>query len=182
MRNGVLILLVLMTFTATGGGSYSPSIDIYDSKTGFYYKSINKAKKSGLLSGGSTYISNINIYNPFTMESKQLFPSDQELHISNFLFEVEVKDKTVVFHKEYSNVIKNNSGIAQREPKDRILIVSIDPETNGHTLYSAKKDGTNFQVLKELTSKQEWHIDVKNSVIRIVTQMENRLSIENIEW
>lgn len=181
-------LLLLFTFPANAGlyGKSYPNIDFYDPATGLYYKSIvsKKEKKSFLSSGSDKQVSNINIYNPETNTSTLLFSEKNQLRdISLLLFETGHKDGSIEFFGTgYSSYIKNNVNIPERVLKDKMLIVVIEEELQIKTFWIAEKTGKKLTKLLVVPVKTNWHIDVKNSKIRTVRQVNGKIEIKSHDW
>ncbi|WP_027710131.1 hypothetical protein [Zooshikella ganghwensis] len=164
------------------GGYYNPSIDAYDPETGLYYKSVESEKKSGFLSSGTRAIVNLYIYNPDTDEGKYLFPKQENFQVVALLFETAVEDGQVKYHSDYSSPVKNNHGVPDRKPKTKMLVLTRNVETERETFYFAEKDGSKLEAVKSITSSDNWHVDVKNSVVRIVSQKGLDISVDSFSW
>jgi len=88
----------------------------------------------------------------------------------------------VKFHSDYSASIKNNQNIEPRNPKSSMLILTRNTETNDETFYFAKKNGTDLRKAKTISQSDDWHVDVKNSVVRVIRQVGSELQIESFKW
>jgi hypothetical protein len=182
MRIGLIVVVLLLSTQVQAGGYYNPSIDTYDPATGLYYKSVESEKKSGFLSSGGRAITNLYIYNPLTGEGKVLFPKKQDFQIIALSFETAVENGEVKFHSDYAAPIKNNNNIELREPKSKMLILTREIESEKETFYFAKKDGSEMEKVKTISASDDWHVDVKNSVVRVVRQVGSEIKIESFRW
>ncbi|MDY7026531.1 MAG: hypothetical protein SVC26_09385 [Pseudomonadota bacterium] len=183
MKFEITLIALLFSVTAFAGGYYNPSIDVYDPVTGLYYKSIRSNESHGFLGSKDKSLVNVYIYDPVSDTGKFLFPQSKNVQILSLAYETSVEDGKVSFYAtNYSSFIKNNQNIEPREPKSRMLILTRNTETDEKTIYFAKKDGSDLQKLRTLSQSEEWHIGVKNSVIRIVKQVGLKLKLESINW
>lgn len=174
--------ILIFTFPSLAGGYYSPDIDVYDPDTGLYYKSVLGESSSGFLSNGPQPIVNLYIYKPESAEAKYLFPKPSKLKIVGLVFETDIVDGQVHFYNQFSPMAKNNQGLAARQIKNKLLIITRDEESKQDSFYFAAKDGSGLKKIKTIASTDSWHIDAKNSVIRVVRQLGSEISIENIPW
>lgn len=182
--HGILLLVACPTLWA--GGYYHNSIDVYDAASGLYYRSIEKRTEDrGFLgsSGDRVEITNINIYDPVTDTSKLLFKSLPEGTISFVLFESGYRDGQIEFGEESSTTfVRNNTAIKKRTPKDLLLIGVSQSKPDQTALYVSDKHGANMKKLVSVPDVDDWHIDVKNSKLRVVHQTGQGLKIDNYEW
>jgi len=182
VKNVITFVLLVFSFYAFGGGYYNPTIDQYDPATGLYFKSVEVEKESGFLSSSNEAIVNIYIYDPSKETGYYLFPESHHHQIVSLAFETGVKDGSVQFHNNYSSPIRNNAGIADRQPKPTLLVVTRDSEKQALTFFVADKIAGKPRKIGKIHSKSNWHIDVKNSKIRTVTQVDKKIIIENLTW
>ena len=186
MRNLTLLLLIFFTTSLNAGGyyNYPINIDDYDPVTGLYYKSIEiKKKNKSFLSSGSDYrIQNINIFDPKTATTQLLFKDNEPRNIKFILFETGFKDNSIQFFSGASSAIKNNFSIAKRPIKNKLLIGLSDAESKTMTLWVADKMGKKLSRLVSIPFSTDWHIDVKNSKLRIIQLIEGKLSIKSYDW
>jgi hypothetical protein len=182
MKHLITTTLVLFSFFAVGGGYYSPSIDQYDPVTGLYFKSVKLEKESSFLSSSDEAIVNIFIYDPSKDSGYYLFPENHEKQIVALSFETALKDGVVEFNNSYSSPVKNNTGIIDRQPKPTMLVVTRDSKKQTDTFFTANKITGNPKEIGKIHSKSNWHIDVKNSKIRVVRQVGNKIEMESLAW
>ena len=184
VKSRVIVLLFLSSlFLFAGYDGFFASVDIYDSDTGLYYKSIQKnEKKSGLIfsKSATNLVCNINIYNPKNKTSTTIFRRNDQ-QIVAFLFEMGYEKDHIVFF-DRADHIKNNKNIKKSAIKNRLLIATYDSDTQKTTLYSCKKDGKDLKKIATLKSGYSWHIDVKNSKIRAIYAKEGEFKMEVYDW
>jgi len=188
----ILSLLALTISASLNAGFYSnEDIDTYDPVYGKYYKAIEVKKETkGFLSKGDTFLTtNIAIYDPQTDTVKMLFEKDSQRDINVFIFESAFKHETIQFNGEitkyggsYHSNIKNNAAIAERAPKNKLLIGTRDVKNKLMALWTAKKDGDDLTKITDVSFDSSWHIDIKNSMIRIITVKNGSFKIKNVAW
>jgi hypothetical protein len=88
----------------------------------------------------------------------------------------------VKFHSDYSAAIKNNQNIHPRSPKESMLVLTRNTETKVETFYFVKTDGSKLKKVKTISQSDDWHVDVKNSVVRVIKQVDSELQIETFKW
>ena len=188
MKTVFTLIIMSLAFTLEAGGFYGVGleIDTYDPISGNYYHQVTEEKeKTGFLSKGTTKnLTNIAIFNPKTNTHKMLLDVDKKRDISIFIFESGFKEGSLEFNSDmgrYGN-IKNNTGIAQRQIKDKLLIGIKKPKQRMTELYTAKKDGSKLQKLTNISFDSSWHLDSKNSKIRIITVKAGKFNIVSFDW
>ena len=179
--------VVLVASAAAQAGDYynGVGIDTYDPVSGLYYKAITTdTKKEGLLSSSSSQrITNINIFDPADGSSRALFSQNVTGRISNVCFESGFKDGSVLFNGDMQPyVAKNNHSLAKRDPKDKILVSVELPESKGTELFTADKRGKNVRRIATVPSGSSWHMDVRNSKLRVVNQVGQQFKLESFDW
>ena len=186
MKISSFLLLLFVTTCANAGGyyNYHMKIDNYDPITGLYYKSIDiKKKNKSFLSSGSDYrIQNIHIFDPKTETIQLLFKDDNLRDIKFIIFETGFRKDSIQFFSAPSSRIKNNFSITKRPLKNKLLIGLSDPESKIMTLWVADKMGKNLSQLVSIPFSTDWHIDVRNSKLRVVQLIEGKLSIQSYDW
>lgn len=182
----VVFFVFFASAAARAGDYYSGAgIDTYDPVSGLYYKSITTdTKKEGLLSSSSSQrITNINIFDPVDGSSRSLFSQNVMGRISMVCFESGFKDGSVLFNGDMQPcAAKNNQSLTKREPKDKILAAVELPENKGIELFSADKRGKNLRRITSVPAGASWHIDVRNSKLRVVNQVGQQLKLEAFDW
>lgn len=183
MKLGVVLLGLLWSTCSVAGGYYHPMIDTYDPDSGFYYRGVVGQQSSGFISStGDGSIENIYIYDPETGKGTYLFPEQDDVNVVTFAFETSVDDGTVQFRGAHGLPIRNNVNVPDRSVKSRMLVVLRNTDTSSETFYFAEKDGTGLVKARTITAEADWHVDVKNSVIRVIEQTGMKLSVESFEW
>jgi len=182
------LILLLAVFAVEASYYGNAEINTYDPVTGLYYKAIVDVEKSkGLLSSSksSRKITNLVIYDPQNDTHKLLFDKNSKRSISFVFFESAYKNNTIQFNGAegtYNPAIKNNTSVAERKPNDKLLIGFRDDDKKVTDLWVSKKDGTELQKLTSVRFGSTWHIDVKNSILRVVTISNQDLMIKNYPW
>lgn len=184
-----MLLLTVQANAIAGLGSYyyGDEIDEYDRDTGLYFKSVERSIEQGgfISKENNRYVVDLNIYNPETGKSALVFNDGKFRRIEKIIYEsaFDNKNKTMVFGgTEVERSIKNNNDLTQRKPKDSIIIYILDKKAKSGELWTVGKYGQNLKKLKSFNMDYDWHIDVKNSKIRIVWQKGELLNIESLEW
>ena len=188
MKRLLLALALLGFFTVKASYYGNTEINAYDPAFGNYYKAIVAVEEGkGLLSStkSTRKITNIAIYVPQTNSHKLLFEKDNKREISFVYFESAYKENSIQFNGAegvYSPVIKNNISVPERKPNDKLLIGLRDKEKELTNLWVSKKDGTELQHLANVNFDSTWHIDVKNSMLRVITISNQDLVVKNYPW
>jgi hypothetical protein len=185
----VLIIFVLIYTSSIFGGSfgYTPDINTYDPESGFYYKSldIENTNRGFLGSGSRTKIINIIIYNPITEKQVKLFKAnDENRNIEFVMFESSIKNGIVEAYSSYglSHIFKNNIVKENRRLRDKLLIGVSNLRNKSTVLWVSKKNGDDLKKITEVLKFSTWHIDLKNSKLRVVTSIKDRLKLQNFDW
>jgi hypothetical protein len=169
-------------------GYYGDSrVDEYDPFTGIYYRAIEIERENrGFMSKGpSTQVSNISVFNPQTEKHSMLFKDNKIRNINYVLYETGIKNGVVEYNKSsYSRLIKNNALEIPRSPREKLLVsVNIKKNNQDYTeLWVSNKYGENLKLLTTFPASHSWHIDVRNSKIRIVSSRNGKFSHKSIEW
>jgi hypothetical protein len=182
--SGLLVFLVSASVFA-GDYYYEPNINTYDPVTGLYYTAVEGASTKGgfLSSTASRSVVNIAIYDPAKETYTLLFKESQKDSISIVLFETGFKDGSIEFNGETSSaLVLNNIRVAKREPRDKLLVGVQNIELKQTDLYVSDKKGNHLKKLVTIPFAADWHIDVKNSKLRVVHQTGKGIRIENYTW
>lgn len=185
MKSLTIVLFIFLTFPVLAGYYGDSRIDTYDPITGLYYKAIEfEPEQRGFMSKGpSTQVVNISIYNPASGKHKMLFENDKRRVISIVLFEQEIKDgKVKYFGSDFSQRIKNNIAVEGRVPKNNMLIGVRNEKQKLTELWVADKNGATLKIITKVPFTSSWHIDVKNSKLRVVNSQNGEFNIENFVW
>ena len=168
--------------------NFNNSINKYDPVSGLYFKSITKEEEdvsrsrfSKSLSKAKVLTCNIGIFDPETNEIKTIFPDDQEIELCNFIFEIGYdEESSVIEFNNDSQFIRNNNSIEKREPNHHLLIVTT--HDNKYTLWKSDRKGDDLEETIIVPEKSNWHIDVKNSKIRVISSQKGILSVDSFVW
>ena len=164
--------------------NFNNLVDSYDPISGFYFKSITEEGEVSRFSKSSPNIvvKNIGIFDPLTDRISTVFPLEKNVVVNKFLFEVKYnKDSLSIEYNDSSfQKIRNNSNIEERALSNKLLISTLDGDNC--TLWKSDKDGKNLKEITTVLSKDSWHLDVKNSKIRVVSSTEGKLHIQSFTW
>lgn len=182
-----MFLLLISTCVMAGDYYYESRIDTYDPVTGLYYKAVEEVSTDkGFLSSKSSQnnVININIFNPIDGTSTLLFKTAQKNGIPIVLFETGFKDGVIEFNGTANNrtIALNNFRIYKREPKNKLLVGLRNADLKETILYISDKKGSGLKKLVTVPNAADWHIDVKNSKLRVVHQTGKEIRIESYEW
>lgn len=183
----IAILALFWSPTAYAGlyYNYSVSISEYDQDSGYYLKEVSLSEEGGFLKGKNTKTIDIYIHYPAEDKGAYVFNGNNKDKIVVVLYETAFNKETnsIIFnYQNNESVIKNNIGIKKRNIKQQILIETYNKETETYTLWITNKRGENVRKIKQLSKDIDWHIDVLNSKLRLVKQVEKSIIIENLEW
>lgn len=182
----IMLLLMLVSLSSWAGEFNYSNIDNYDPSTGLYYKAITDKNDDGsyLSSKASKgQVININIFNPADDSSIQLFKTAQKDGIPILMYETEFDNGIMKFFGTVSNgAVLNNTNIDKRSPKNKLLIGIRNLSTKEITLFISDKKGSGLKKLVTMPQNTDWHIDVKNSKIRLVKETAKGLTIESFDW
>lgn len=161
-------------------------IDTYDPVSGLYFKSIEEnIEEKGFVSkkGSHSIVSNIAIYDPSNDIFSMLFKTSEKRNISFIIFEMGFNDNSINFYEsEYFSYIKNNNDIKQRSIKNKLLVGIKDQKNKVTMLWISSKNGDNLNLLTSVPFDSTWHIDVKNSKLRVVSYRNGSFKIDSYEW
>jgi hypothetical protein len=161
-------------------------VDVYDPSTGLYLKSVmDKPRRDGVITGKSPgpVALNVNIFDPATGTSVALFKQAAPGPIALVLFETQFEAGSIEFHPPPpSGHILNNAGVEARAPKDRLLIGLRDAKGAIASLWTSDKRGNGLAQVAAVPEDASWHLDVRNSKIRVVRQVGQTIEIESYDW
>lgn len=165
--------------------NFNNLVDDYDPISGFYFKSITEEKKeTSRFSKNSpkVIVKNIGIFNPSTDEIFTVFPVEEDVIVNKLLFEIGYKKSSlsIEYNDNSFHKIRNNSNIEKRNLNSKLLISTLCDV--GCTLWVSDKDGKNLNKITTVSDKDSWHLDVKNSKIRVVSSTEGKLYIQSFAW
>lgn len=186
MRARWLAVSAFVAGTAFAAG-YSPiQVDEYDPSTGLYYRTIQRDYVDGAFvstSASETDSINLNIYDPATEASATFFREPQIGGLSVVIYETGWKDGAMRFNVGTSALhILDNDAVPAREPKDRLLVGTYVESTKETTLWVSDKHGNDARKLATVPQSADWHLDVRNSKVRVVYQSSQGIIIETYAW
>ena len=187
---GISILTILTLGPVVGladtVGYYSRGLNTYDPDSGLYFRTIEeKEENHAFLSKSSdrSRIVNLNIFDPTSGTSKLLFPTPVAAGIDFILFETQSQDGAIEFIGSHNQRhILNNTPAVKRSPKNKLLIGTRAKDSKVLRLFTSDKRGNNLSLLTEVAPGTQWHIDARNSKLRLVTQTKTGISIDSLDW
>lgn len=186
MKHLLTFILLVVSGPLVAGGYYNGGIDAYDPISGMYYKGVHKAPDNrGFLSSKApgNLVVNINLFDPATGVSTLLFKEPQKDDITIVLLETGFKDGSIEFNGEIPrNYVLNNRAVPKREPKDKLLVGVWNSDTQEIKLWISSKKGRDLRMLVSVPRLADWHIDVKNSKVRVVHKTGGALRLDSFEW
>lgn len=180
-----VLLWLLASSSALAGNYYEMRINRYDPVSGLYYKAVGTGSgEHGFLSKSSGgEVINLNIFDPSTGISNLIFKEPQQDGITVVLFETGFKDGSIEFNgSPSSGLVLNNSMLQKREPKNRLLVGVRNKKNDELVLFVSDKRGNGLSKLVTIPETADWHIDAKNSKLRVVHQSGQELKIESYDW
>lgn len=181
-----VFLFFLISTSVFAGDYYEFRIDTYDPVTGLYYKAVEETPgEGGFLSSKTSrnVIVNIAIFDPTKETTALLFNAPQKGGISIVLFETGFKEGRIEFNgSTYSALVLNNTNVAKRDTRDKLLVGVRSNESKETILFVSDKRGGHLKKLVAIPFTADWHIDVKNSKLRVVHQTGKEIRIENYTW
>lgn len=195
MKTITLILTIITLGFAGMGYNYIDSDIQTDRENNRIYIGINGTRIEGTFSKTEKIGYNIVdylLYEPATKTEKRIMPKNKK-SISLLLFETAYDDsaKAIRFNShnnsDYSYSIAqimNNQQIEKRPVRDKLLFVISDREAETKEFWQCSKTGENLKKIYTISSgkNHSWHIDVLNSVIRVIIKTPNSIEIDEIEW
>ena len=178
------LLTLLFSSPALAGDYYDPRVDTYDPVTGLYFKAIVEDPERGFLSSKTNRkVVNVAIYDPAKDVSTLLFKEPQKEGISLVLFETGFKDGTIEFNgSSNSSIVMNNTQVPERDPRDKLLVCVHREEPKETMIFVADKKGAGLKKVTTVPQAADWHLDVKNSKLRVVRQRITGIQVESFEW
>lgn len=186
MKYAISIFLFAFVLSVRANDYYEPRINEYDPSSGLYFKAVvDSVEERGFLSSkeSSNNVVNVNIFDPATGQSVLLFKDAQKDGISVIAFEAGFKDGSIEFNgSTYESIALNNSHIKQRNVKDQLLVGVRNNAAKETVLLVSDKRGHSLKKIASVPFGASWHIDVKNSKLRVIRQIGNAIKIESYEW
>lgn len=179
--------LLLLGSAATAGEYYRGyQIDEYDPATGLYFRGVERANREGgflVSKSPRSEVININVFDPGTGASTLLFAEPPSGDISIVLFETGFKDGQMEYGGTFSEShVKNNISVTKREPRTKVLIAVQRANRKETELLVSEKRGGGLTRVTTVAEGADWHLDVRNSKLRVVHQLGQGIRIESHEW
>jgi len=180
-----LIIVLFSTSSATAGDIYQPWINTYDGDSGLYFRAVLGSQEKGISANKRTPrpMVNVAIYDPAKGTSSLLFKESQQDGIVIVLFETGLKESSMEFGGfEFSSVVKNNTRVTKRDPRDKLLVGVRRDDARETTLFVSDKKGNDLRKVAVVPLGADWHLDVRNAKIRVVHLASGEMKIDNYEW
>lgn len=198
------LMACLLAASCANAGMDANNSD-YDIETGVYVQPVTAMSTSqsgdtiaSSYSKSGDYQPNINlfIYNPKDGAAHHLLDNNYG-EISTYVVETafqasadtnnNTKNKTGQYiYMAGNNKVQNNMGLPQRPINNNILLETYFAKTKTYTVWKANKLTSDSKVLFSYQAPSQWHIDVKNQTVRLITPfMQNkqvRLKVTNFAW
>lgn len=128
--------------------------------------------------------SNLFIWKINEQQKSKLFSDKvaQEEQIQKIIFEKDYneKEQQIVFNTDMH--LLNYKEIPFRHPKNHLLVETYHKDSETHHLWLSNKQGQNLKQIATLISGTQWHLDVGNSMIRILKHSNRDVEIQEIAW
>ncbi|MGO8716260.1 MAG: hypothetical protein ACLPSL_02940 [Smithella sp.] len=181
-----LLFVVIVSTSVFAGDYFESRIDTYDPITGLYYKAVEDSHgEGGLLSSktSGSVVVNIAIFDPIKETSSLLFKEPQKGGILIVLFETGYKEGVIEFNGvTHSSLVLNNTHVGKRDPRNKLLIAVRSKESKDTILFVSDKRGGELKKLVTVPLTADWHIDEKNSKLRVVHQTGKGIRVESYVW
>lgn len=188
MRQFLLLLLPIFVSSHVHAGDYyrPERIDTYDPASGLYFKAVEKSggEDRGFLGSkqSGTVTLNIAVFDPSTSKSRLLFQTPPVGVIAAVVFETGYKDGSITFTNDVAYRVKNNENVAKREPRSKVLVAVTSEDRKESILLVTEKRAGILVPLTAVPQSADWHIDVKNSKLRVVRQTGKGIQVESFDW
>ena len=182
-----LLLIVTLLWTAvswSGEPSHVFDPNDYDQSTGLLIIPITaKADKEGLTSSYEQQTTkNLFIYDPSTRKGRKLFDKNYG-QVTNYIIESALtKEGAVEYLGTASNLVKNNQSIRNRLIRSSMLIETFNPSTKLYTVWKSEKLSGSPIVMFSYTKPWSWHLDSRASIIRLLIQEYENVSVKEYVW
>ena len=197
----LILMLITLALSSTAIAGYDDqSSSEYDLDTGLYIHGVSsiKEEKSDYSSKSSTYSQTINlfVFNPKDNTYRHLLDKNYG-EITSYVVETAFQKSIKKTDKENKTIgsyvyssgdgkAKNNTDVIQRAINSNIIIETYNSKNKDFTVWKADKLAGKATVLFSYHQPAQWHLDVKNQKIRLVTTgIENkqvRLRIKSYAW
>jgi len=196
MKSKLTFLFILFSYLlyADGGDGYGTKCNVNDMEINYnlFYSSINGELKVINNKGKEKVYeitSNIAVYNIESKQIKYIFPDTLNERIYKFYYEsyYDSLKKQIVYNRsgnsyyEMNNLI-GNYNLLQRQPFDKLFIITYSYETKMYSLWTATKFGEELKRVFQFDKETEYYFDVKNMEVRFIKQINNELEISDIKY
>ncbi len=151
-----------------------------------YYIEVYPSSKSGGFgrpksSLNTTTISNIAIYEVLENRTTYLFEEDPHRVILTYLFEIEyLKESQSIRLNQQAYYCINNQKIKPRVPSNKLWVV-VQNNTKLE-FWQANKQGQNLKLVRTISEKTSWKVDILNQKIIFVQSLPNAVEIQAIDY
>lgn len=180
MKKIAILLLLFVSFPVYAGFYVGRDFKYYEPAKNLWYISIGEVKKNKEIS--NNVIKNIAIVNLNSNETNYLFDKEFDENIQDLYFETDFRNKDGVVEFNSMTHIKNNNNIQVRAIKDRLCIITYNTSTQKYSLWFSNKIGKGLNRVKSFSKDTDWWIDIRNSRIYFIRQIESKIHLESIEW
>jgi hypothetical protein len=177
-------------------------VDDYDADTGLYFHTITEQtprKGSGWGSSfedteGYYHAANVFIYDPVKKTGRNLFSKSPGKIVTLIIeSEYDSKNRRMKFvgdidESDGERAIKNNMGIGSaRKPSNTFLLETKKCSDAEHCQYEIWKAGKQTGEPQKIVAfprddSTTWHFDVKNRVIRVLTESGGTFAVKEFAW
>jgi hypothetical protein len=194
------LLLYLTTLTAIAGYNDNQDVSEYDLETGIYIHGVtlNGDAKPNYSSKSADYSPKVNlfVFNPKDNTYRHLLDKNYD-ELTNYVIESafnadenQVSANSIVSGSfvflSGNNKLQNNTHAAKRAINQNIILETYSIKTKEFTVWKANKLAGQASVMFSYHLPSEWHLDVSNQKIRLMTPgIENgqtRLRIKSYDW
>lgn len=128
--------------------------------------------------------SNLFIWDINTKQKSKVFSDEiaQTEQVQKIIFEKDYneKEQRIVFNIETQ--LLNYHNVPFRHPKNNLLIETYHRSSEKHHLWLCDKQGKGLQKIASLSSNTQWHLDVGNHLIRMITHSKTDIDVQEITW
>ena len=196
MKHFLIILFSifeLSLYAGSDGDNYRKYISCFDREYNLYYSSIDdninyKDTKGKSKDAFSTI--NIGIYDINKDTFRLLFDkTNRSIWIVDFYFE-QLYDSTkrMIRFNDFtddsyvSGNIENNFFINKRDVAKSLIIVTYSAKSEKYSLWFSDKFGNNLRQIIDFNDKTDYHIDVYNQCIRLISKENSEIKIKDIKY
>lgn len=125
------------------------------------------------------FIWDINAQTKSTLFSEEVASTEK---IQGVLFEKEYEEssQSLLFNSDANLLNKEN--IPYRNLKNKLLLETYHSESGKYHLWLSNKQGKDLSKIATIGKNTQWHLDVGNSVLRIIQHLKTDINIQEIPW